>query len=607
MTDAAPVLRVQDLTVSYGDVTPVKGISFAVRPGERIGLVGESGSGKSLTALSIMRLNDGAKLGGSIRLRDRELLTLRTREMTKVRGGEIAMVYQDPMSSLNPVRTIGHQLVEAIRLHERVSRQAARARAVELLTEVGVPLPEERLSQYPHEFSGGMRQRVMIAMAMSSRPAVLIADEPTTALDVTTQSRIIDLLDRLAEDHGTAVVLITHDLGVAAGFCERIHVMRHGRVVEEGPVDRIYAAPEHPYTQALLGAVVDLTVDVHQPIPTVDALHLAPPTPEPHGAGPSHPRSVSEGPFGETKGAADTISAVDRARESGDVLVDVQGVTKVFTLGSGRRVTAVDDVSFQIRRGETVGLVGESGSGKSTVSKAVLALGGIDGGAVVFDGQRPHDLRGEELRRLRRRMQMVFQDPFSALNRRQTVAQIIEAPLLAHGIGTRATRAEKVREAMHRVRLDEEFAHRLPRSMSGGQCQRVSIARSLVLEPEFLVLDESVSALDVSIQAQVLNLLRDLQTELGLTYLFISHDLAVIRYMSSTVAVMQHGRIVEVGARDALFANPQHEYTRSLMAAIPVADPVLERRRRAEAAALWQAQGAVTAVVPAPTAAGARG
>ncbi|WP_292791836.1 dipeptide ABC transporter ATP-binding protein, partial [Microbacterium sp. UBA7513] len=505
MTDLTPVLQVQDLTVSYGDVMPVQGITFAVRPGERIGLVGESGSGKSLTALSIMRLNDGATLGGSIRLRDRELLTLSPREMTRVRGGEIAMVYQDPMSSLNPVRTIGHQLVEAIRLHDRVSAATARARAVELLTEVGVPLPEERLGQYPHEFSGGMRQRVMIAMAMSSRPAVLIADEPTTALDVTTQSRIIDLLDRLAEDHGTAVVLITHDLGVAAGFCERIHVMRHGRVVEEGPVDRIYATPEHPYTQALLGAVVDLTVDVQQPIRTAAEV-------------------LERGT--EPLAEAGSISAVDRARESGDVLVDVQGVSKVFTLGSGRRVTAVDDVSFQIRRGETVGLVGESGSGKSTVSKAVLALGGIDGGSVVFDGQRPHDLRGEELRRLRKRMQMVFQDPFSALNRRQTVAQIIEAPLRAHGIGTRASRAEKVRETMHRVRLDEEFAHRLPRSMSGGQCQRVSIARSLVLEPDFLVLDESVSALDVSIQAQVLNLLRELQAELGLTYLFISHDLA---------------------------------------------------------------------------------
>lgn len=577
MSGSASILRVQDLTVSYGDVAPVKGITFSVRPGERIGLVGESGSGKSLTALSIMQLNDGARLGGSIRLGDRELLTLGRREMTRVRGGEIAMVYQDPMSSLNPVRTIGHQLIEAIRLHERMSKADASRRAVELLTEVGVPLPGERLEQYPHEFSGGMRQRVMIAMAMSSRPKVLIADEPTTALDVTTQSRIIDLLDRLADEHGTAVILITHDLGVAAGFCERIHVMRHGRIIEEAAVDQLYTRPEHPYTRALLGAVVDLTVDVHRPIPTAAEV-------------------LERG----TEPPAETtpISAVDRARLEGDVLVDVEGLTKVFSLGSGRRVTAVDDVSFQIRRGETFGLVGQSGSGKSTVSKAVLALSGIDAGTVSFDGHRPHEMRAEPLRQLRRRMQMVFQDPFSALNRRQTVEQIIEAPLLAHGIGTKASRADRVREAMHRVRLDEEFAHRLPRSMSGGQCQRVSIARSLVLEPEFMVLDESVSALDVSIQAQVLNLLRELQAELGLTYLFISHDLAVIRYMSSTVAVMQDGRIVEIGARDELFASPQHDYTRGLMAAIPVADPVAERARRARAAALWQEQGSDMTITP---------
>jgi len=577
MSESAPILQVQDLTVSYGDVTPVQGITFSVRPGERIGLVGESGSGKSLTALSIIQLNEGARLGGSIRLGERDLLTLSRREMTRVRGGEIAMVYQDPMSSLNPVRTIGHQLIEAIRLHDRMSRADAAARAVELLAEVGVPLPQERLAQYPHEFSGGMRQRVMIAMAMSSRPKVLIADEPTTALDVTTQSRIIDLLDKLADEHGTAVILITHDLGVAAGFCERIHVMRHGRIIEEAPVDQLYSRPEHPYTRALLGAVVDLTVDVHRPIPTAAEV-------------------LERGTEPLVESAE--ISAVDRARLEGDVLVDVAGLSKIFSLGSGRRVTAVDDVSFQIRRGETFGLVGQSGSGKSTVSKAVLALGGIDAGTVTFDGHRPHEMRAEPLRQLRRRMQMGFQDPFSALNRRQTVEQIIEAPLLAHGIGTKASRAERVREAMHRVRLDEEFAQRLPRSMSGGQCQRVSIARSLVLEPEFMVLDESVSALDVSIQAQVLNLLRELQAELGLTYLFISHDLAVIRYMSSTVAVMQQGRIVEIGARDELFAAPQHPYTRGLMAAIPVADPVAERARRASAAALWQQQGSDTTLTP---------
>ncbi|GAB3597921.1 ABC transporter ATP-binding protein [Microbacterium tumbae] len=560
----APVLEVRDLTVGYGETTPVKGVSFTVRPGERIGLVGESGSGKSLTALSIMRLSDPARLGGEVRLGDRDLLRLTNRQMTRVRGGEIAMVYQDPMSSLNPVRTIGQQLIEAIRLHEPMSKTRASERAIELLSEVGVPLAAERLAQYPHEFSGGMRQRVMIAMAMSSRPRVLIADEPTTALDVTTQSRVIDLLDRLAEEHGTAVILITHDLGVAAGFCERIHVMRHGRIVEEGPVERIYSAPEHPYTRALLGAVVDLTIDVDRPI-----------------------RTAAEVLERGTDAVAGPVSAAEPLPGSGEVLVDVSGLSKRFTLGSGRVVTAVDDVSFQIRRGETFGLVGESGSGKSTVSKAVLALDGIDAGTVDFDGNRPHEMAAEPLRKLRRRMQMVFQDPFSALNRRQTVAQIIEAPLLAHGIGTKASRSAKVREALHRVRLDEGFIDRLPRSMSGGQCQRVSIARSLVLEPEFMVLDESVSALDVSIQAQVLNLLRELQQALGLTYLFISHDLSVVRYMATTIAVMQSGRIVEMGHRDELFSDPQHEYTRSLMAAIPVADPATERRRRSEAAALW--------------------
>jgi peptide/nickel transport system ATP-binding protein len=562
------VLDIRGLTVSYGSATPVRGIDLQVAPGEKLGLVGESGSGKSLTALSVMRLNAGARLGGEIRFQGRDLLALSEREMAKLRGGEIAMVYQDPMSSLNPVLTIGAQLIEAVRLHDRVSRQAAHARAVELLTDVGVPYPEERMAQYPHEFSGGMRQRVMIAMAMSSRPQLLIADEPTTALDVTTQSRIIDLLDRMAAEYGTAVVLITHDLGIAAGFCERIQVLRHGRTVETGAVDDVYARPQDPYTQALMGAVVDLTIDVDRPIPTaVEVLE---------------------------RGTDAVVAESLPPREPGDVLLSVRDVTKRFRLGSGRVVTAVDGVSFDVRRGETFGLVGESGSGKSTVSKAVLALNPIDGGAVEFDGVDPHRIGGGELRQLRRRMQMVFQDPFSALNRRQTVSQLIEAPLKAHGIGTEASRSERVREMLRLVGLGDEFAERFPREMSGGQCQRVSIARSLALEPDFMVLDESVSALDVSIQAQVLNLLRALQRELGLTYLFISHDLAVIRYMSSTVAVMQQGRIVEMGPRDDLFADPQHEYTRSLMAAIPVADPAQERERRRLAAELDERTGAST-------------
>lgn len=558
------VLQVQDLTVGFGNATPVDGVSFSIRRGERIGLVGESGSGKSLTALSIMRLVDRAKLGGRVLLGDTNLLSLPQRQMTRVRGGRVAMVYQDPMSSLNPVMTVGRQLVEAIRLHSTASRAKAEEQAIALLAEVGVPFPEERMKQYPHEFSGGMRQRVMIAMAMSGKPDVLIADEPTTALDVTTQALIIDLLDRLAEEHGTAVILITHDLGVAAGFCETIHVMHHGKIVESAPAVELYANPQNDYSRILLNSVVDLTIDVTKPIPSGDAAIQA-----------------------ITTAAAVSVPRPER-RESGssEVLLTVENLNKTFKLGSGRTITAIDDVSFEIRKGQTFGLVGESGSGKSTVSRAVLGLESVDAGRVSFDGRDVHGLSSGELRSLRRRMQMVFQDPFSALNRRQTVARIIESPLIAHGIGTKAERRARVAEMLELVGLGGEFADRYPRTMSGGQCQRVSIARSLVLDPDFMVLDESVSALDVSIQAQVLNLLRDLQQRLGLTYLFISHDLAVIRYMADEIAVMRHGAIVERAERDELYANPQHEYTRSLMAAIPIADPTIERARRARAAEL---------------------
>lgn len=557
------LLDVENLTVRYGETTPVKGISFSVRRGDRIGIVGESGSGKSLTALSIMGLADQAKLGGRVMLGSVNLLTLSQKQMARVRGGRVAMVYQDPMSSLNPVQTIGAQLTEAIRLHSTMTKAQAREQAIALLDEVGVPYPEDRVKQYPHEFSGGMRQRVMIAMAMSGKPDVLIADEPTTALDVTTQALIIDLLDRLADEHGTAVILITHDLGVAAGFCETIHVMRHGSVVESAPAVELYAKPQDEYSKVLLNSVVDLTIDVTRPIPTgVEAL------------------SVKERPESVPSRTADSPEAPT------GVLVEVENLSKTFHLGSGRRVTAIDDVSFQVRRGQTFGLVGESGSGKSTVTRAVLGLQSIDAGRVSFDGREVHGLPSNELRSLRRRMQMVFQDPFSALNRRQTVSRIIEAPLIAHGVGNRAERRDRVAEMLELVGLGSEFADRYPRTMSGGQCQRVSIARSLVLDPDFMVLDESVSALDVSIQAQVLNLLRDLQQRLGLTYLFISHDLAVIRYMADEIAVMRHGSIVEQASRDELYANPQHEYTKSLMAAIPIADPTVERARRKRAAEL---------------------
>jgi len=563
------VLTVSDLTVKYGDTTPVDGVSFALRRGERIGLVGESGSGKSLTALSIMGLADRAKLGGTIDLNGTNLLSLSSKQMTRIRGGRVAMVYQDPMSSLNPVMTIGRQLTEAIRLHSTATKASAHLQAIELLTEVGVPFPEERMKQYAHEFSGGMRQRVMIAMAMSGKPDVLIADEPTTALDVTTQAVIIDLLDRLATEHGTAVVLITHDLGIAAGFCESIHVMRHGKIVESAPATQLYAHPENDYSKVLLQSVVDLTIDVTKPIPVASS------------QAPASAHTVASPTTTPT-----TSPTTSPTSESGEVVLSVSGLNKTFQLGSGRKITAIDNVSFKVRRGETFGLVGESGSGKSTVSRAVLGLMKVDSGSVDFQGNDVHALKPTALRSLRRRMQMVFQDPFSSLNRRQTVSQIIESPLIAHRIGTRSEREAKVAEMLELVGLGAEFADRYPRTMSGGQCQRVSIARSLVLDPDFMVLDESVSALDVSIQAQVLNLLRELQQRLGLTYLFISHDLAVIRYMADNIAVMRRGEIVELASRDELYSNPQHEYTRSLMAAIPVADPLVERERRKTAAKL---------------------
>ncbi len=583
--DAEPILTVRDLAVSFGSVSAVRGVSLSLRPGQRVGLVGESGSGKSVTALSMMRLTERARTTGQILLGDTDVLTLPPRKLQTIRGSRIAMIYQDPMSSLNPVHTIGRQIGEAVRLHHKIGRRDARDRAIELLTEVGVPRPVERLESYPHEFSGGMRQRVMIAMALAGNPEVLVADEPTTALDVTIQARIIDLLDTIVAEHGTAVMLITHDLGVAAGFCDHIHVMQHGRIVESADAETLYADPQHPYTRGLLGAVVDLDIDVTLPIPTARAIvqddatgghddesHRPADTPDPEpDAG---QRSVHAGAVPATR----PIPGVPDP--DAEDLVRVQALTKTFPLGRDR-MTAVDHVEFTIKRGQTFGLVGESGSGKSTVSRCVLGLVGADSGTVRFGEVSVTDLRGSRLRGLRRRMQMVFQDPFAALNRRHTVRQLVIAPMAAHHVGTRGERERRATSMLEMVGLGPEYHDRLPRELSGGQCQRVAIARALVLEPDFVVLDEAVSSLDVSLQAQVLNLLRDLQQRLELTYLFVSHDLGVVRYMCSEIAVMQSGRIVEQASREELFANPRQDYTRALLAAVPRADPVLEKARRA--------------------------
>lgn len=587
-TAPGPVLDVKNLSVRFGAVTAVRDVSFSLAPGQRVGLVGESGSGKSVTALTTMRLTDRATTSGSIIFDGVDLLALPERRMRKLRGSKIAMVYQDPMSSLNPVHTIGRQLVEAITIHQKIPRRQAFDRAIELLTEVGVKKPAERMEAYPHQFSGGMRQRVVIAMALAGRPDVLIADEPTTALDVTIQARIIDLLEKISEEHRTAVLLITHDLGVAAGFCEQIHVMQHGLIVESAPVTAIYDAPQHPYTKGLLGAVVDLNTDVARPIPVFDSASAGGDPGGVDSAGvdsggvDSGGADSGAGGAGPSAGAAallaDRIPGVPEPDAA--ELIRVDSLVKTFILGR-EAITAVDQVSFSIRRGQTFGLVGESGSGKSTVSRLLLGLTPVDSGQILFENTDIAALGRAKMRPLRRRMQMVFQDPFAALNRRHTVMRLVTAPLAAHQWGTARDREEKARAVLDLVGLDASFHQRYPRELSGGQCQRVAIARALVLEPDFLILDEAVSALDVSLQAQVLNLLRELQSRLGLTYLFVSHDLGVVRYMCSEIAVMQAGRIVEQASREELFAHPRQEYTRSLLAAVPTADPVAERHRRA--------------------------
>ena len=530
------VLRLHELRIAVGDRTLVDGIDLTLRRGERAALVGESGSGKTLTALSVLRLNPPPTRisGGRVELDGVDLAAAGVRELERIRGDRVAMIYQDPLSCLNPVRTVGNQLVEAVCSHRRVPREQARQRAVELLESVGVPDAVRRVDDYPHQFSGGMRQRVMIAMAISGEPDVLVADEPTTALDVTTQARILRLLDRLADELGMAVLFITHDLAVAATFCTRIHVMRAGRIVETGELRDVLAAPRHEYTRQLLDAVVTLDADV--------------------------PGPVSANPPAAGSGIGSGIDG------DAGVLVEARELTRQY----GPGIRAVDGVSLSIHRGETFGLVGESGSGKSTLSQLLLGLDSPTAGSVHYDGTDLAELDRQALRRRRRDMQIVLQDPVGSLNRRKTVEQIVGLPLVVHEKLGRAERRDRVAELLEQVGLPGEFTGRYPRELSGGQCQRVSIARAIALRPSFLVLDEAVSAVDVVIQAQILDLLRELQDRLGLTYLFVSHDLAVVRHMAPRLAVMHEGRIVESGTREQIFDHPEHEYTRSLIAAIPV-------------------------------------
>jgi peptide/nickel transport system ATP-binding protein len=607
-------LHVQFVT-SHGTVRAVEGLSYSVRPGEMVAIVGESGSGKSVSALAVMRLLPAATgriTGGSVRFDGRELLALSEDEMRRVRGREIAMIFQEPMTSLNPVLKIGLQIMEPLEIHLSMDDAAARARAVELLTLVGITDPESRLDQYPHQLSGGMRQRVMIAIGLACNPKLLIADEPTTALDVTIQAQILELMKDLSRRLGVAVVIITHNLGIVARYADRVNVMYAARLAESGTAERVFGRPLHPYSRGLLSAVPRLDRGRSAKLATIDG---APPNllAPPHGCR-FHPRCRfvtdrchTDPPFeaaepghlvachrvheiealdGRPPGAAGAAAEARPSPANGSVerLLDVKNVSKFFPVSAGllRRplqIRAVNEVTLDIKRGETLGLVGESGCGKSTLGRLVLRLDDVTAGEIRFEGVDLARLRRDELLAVRKRMQVIFQDPYSSLNPRMTVGQIIAEPMRVHEILPKAAIPARVDELLQLVGLFPYMALRYPHELSGGQRQRVGIARALSVNPHVIVCDEAVSALDVSIQGQVINLLEELQQKLGLTYLFIAHDLAVVRHISTRVAVMYLGRIVEEAPAEELFANPKHPYTRALLAAAPIPDPAIERAR----------------------------
>ena len=557
------VLSVRDLSVQFqqqGDtVEAVRNMSFDLDRGETLAIVGESGSGKSVTSLALMRLVEQG--GGNIvsgtmpfRRRNGEVLDLahaRQGTLRTVRGADMAMIFQEPMTSLNPVFPVGEQIAESLRLHQAMDHRAARQAALQMLDLVRIPEAKDVLNRYPHQLSGGMRQRVMIAMALSCKPALLIADEPTTALDVTIQAQILQLIRVLQQEMQMGVIFITHDMGVVAEIADRVLVMRQGEQVEQGPVHELFAAPQQPYTQALLAAVPRLG--------SMAELDFPAKFPLPNGA--------------DNGGPQDTVPP------GATPILRVENLVTRFDLRSGilnrvtRRVHAVENVSFDLYPGETLGLVGESGCGKSTTGRSLLKLVDSQRGTITFDGRQINQLKGPALQHLRRDIQFIFQDPYASLDPRLTVGFSIMEPLLVHNVARGKAAQERVAWLLERVGLKPEHARRYPHEFSGGQRQRICIARALALNPKVVIADESVSALDVSIQAQIVNLLLDLQREFGIAFLFISHDMAVVERISHRVAVMYLGQIVEIGPRRAVFENPQHAYTRKLMAAVPVADP----------------------------------
>ena len=563
-----PILSVSNLTTSFrveGAWKPVvRGVSFDIAPKETLAVVGESGSGKSVTALSIMRLTPqgSSKIEGSIKLAGQELLTLPEPQMRRIRGNDVAMIFQEPMTSLNPVLTIGFQIAEALILHRNMSRSEAEAETVRLLEKVRIPAAKSRFHEYPHRFSGGMRQRVMIAMALACKPKLLIADEPTTALDVTIQAQILQLIKLLQEEEGMSVLFITHDMGVVAEIADRTVVMYNGQAVETGATEDIFARPQHPYTRSLLASVPKLgsMEGRKRPMrfPVVD-------------------RATGESDVPTE--TPDTVKAAERP------VLEVSNLTTRFEIRSGLlgsvkgRVHAVENVSFSVQAGETLALVGESGCGKSTTGRSVMRLMEPLSGSVLLDGVDVLKLNQNDLREQRKRMQMIFQDPFASLNPRMNVGAAIAEPLLINKLATRSEARDQIAELLRRVGLQPDMASRFPHEFSGGQRQRICIARALAVEPRLIVADEAVSALDVSVKAQVVNLMLELQARMGLAYLFISHDMAVVERVSHRVAVMYLGEIVELGPREAIFGNPQHPYTKRLLAAVPIADPTRRHER----------------------------